>query len=174
VKLSEFKSKKKQKRAAKKRASEPTYRIHERPACDWLCGYIFTSVETPCPCEAAQLTDKERSKMVKISEAFGGKYWKAAHVENSPAKLTIKGVNEEEVGRDKEEKLVVSFKEDKRTLVLNQVNGTTIDELAGSPGDTDGWTGTVVELYGTSTDFGGKRVPCIRVRKPVDNMDVPF
>ncbi len=79
--------------------------------------------------------------------------------------LTITGAGFEDATFDqgrKERVGVVSFKEAKRRLVLNKTNRDAIVSLHGW--ETDEWAGKQVTLYATTTKFGSKRVPCIRVR----------
>ncbi|TXH41046.1 MAG: hypothetical protein E6Q97_38580 [Desulfurellales bacterium] len=51
---------------------------------------------------------------------------------------------------------------DKR-LALNATNCKTLEQLAGSP-DVDKWRGMAIVLYGTTTNFGGQTVDCVRIR----------
>jgi hypothetical protein len=81
-------------------------------------------------------------------------------------KLRIKNVTEEQIGmdKDKEQKLVVWFTNDKRGLILNRVNNRTI---RGAFGDAvDGWTGKIIIVFPTQADFRGKMGPALRVRIP--------
>lgn len=57
-----------------------------------------------------------------------------------------------------------------KKLALNTTNCTTITGLAGSP-DVEKWKGLSIVLFGTTTQFGGQTVECIRVRNypPKDN-----
>jgi len=92
----------------------------------------------------------------------GGKYLKAAHIDR-PVQATISGVFEEIVGEDKEEKLVVYFRElGTRGLALNATNTETLIELYGP--DTDGWKGRGVEVYSVPVQYAGKTVQGIRLR----------
>ena len=61
-------------------------------------------------------------------------------------------------------KPVLYFKGKKSGLVLNKTNGRTIAAAYGP--DSDMWVGKAIILYPTETDFGGKRVPCIRCKSP--------
>jgi hypothetical protein len=81
-------------------------------------------------------------------------------------KFKIKSVTEEEVGvgKDKEVKLVVWFTNDARGLVLNRVNNRT---LRGAFGDAcDGWSGKIIVVFPTMTEFRGEMKPALRVRIP--------
>ena len=99
---------------------------------------------------------------MKISEAFSGNYLKAADL--AQPLVYVITVVEQETMPDGASKPVVRFQNENRGLVLNKVNGLTIAELYGD--DTTAWTGRSVELFSTTTFFGGKQVPCLRVRQP--------
>lgn len=77
--------------------------------------------------------------------------------------VTITDVGFAEVGEEKDRKGVVHFKEFKRSLVLNRTNLKRIISQLGN--DTDAWKGQQITLYASETDFGGRTVPCIRVRE---------
>ena len=99
-----------------------------------------------------------------ISQAFPGKYLKAADLRGRELKVTITAVVPEEVGMTKDRRPVVYFKDQERGLVLNKVNSTEIARVAGD--DTNNWPGTTIILYETSAFFAGEMVPAIRVKMP--------
>jgi hypothetical protein len=68
-------------------------------------------------------------------------------------------------GHDETEKLVVYFKKQKPGLVVGSVVWDQFAEVTGTDEAND-WKGHRVELYRDRTEFKGKLVPCIRVRKP--------
>lgn len=77
--------------------------------------------------------------------------------------VTIKGFGFSEVGEKKENKGVIFFEEYKRGMVINRTN---LKRIIGHHGnETDNWVGKKITLYPSETDFGGKTVPCIRVRE---------
>jgi hypothetical protein len=81
-------------------------------------------------------------------------------------KFKVKNVSEEVVGmgKDKEQKLVVWFTNDKRGLVLNRTNNRVI---RGAYGDAvDGWTGKIIVVFPTMAEYGGEMKPALRVRIP--------
>ena len=100
-----------------------------------------------------------------ISELFPGRYLKAADIPaGQQLRLTVSGVRQETMESSGEQKGVVHFLEEERGLVLNVTNANVIAESYGE--DMDAWSGKPVLLFSTTTDFAGKRVPCIRVRAP--------
>ena len=107
-------------------------------------------------------TPEERSDPMKLSELFPSKYAKAADLDEGPVQVTIRAISEEDVGDGA--KPVVHF-DDYKPLVLNLTNGRTIASICGSE-DSKDWVGHSVELFATTTDFRGKLVPCVRIRRP--------
>jgi hypothetical protein len=90
------------------------------------------------------------------------KYLKAADL-SVPTLLTISSFSVEKIGDD--ERPCIGFHETDKGLVLNIVNGDTIEKICGDV-ETDNWIGKKIVLYATETDYAGKRVACIRVRAP--------
>lgn len=116
----------------------------------------------------SQLKRKPKMSDFDITKTFGSqKYLKAADLEGQPRVLTIRDVVMERVSpRDSDEssKPVLYFSEWQKGLVSNTTNGKAIVELHGKR--TGDWLGKTIELYPTTTEFAGKTVDCIRVRKP--------
>lgn len=100
---------------------------------------------------------------MRKSDAYPSKYLAAADLKGREFHLTITRVEIEEVGRNKEEKPVVYFKEAKKALTLNKTNWGAIEKALGSD-DTDEWAGGRITLYPSETSFDGETVDCIRVR----------
>lgn len=115
-------------------------------------------------------------------EMFPGKYLKAADLQGKIHKVVIDGLEQKEVGEDKEKMWVLSFRGKDRGLCLNVTNTNMLIDLMGD--DTDDWMGKEIQLGPEKTDFGGKKVDCIRVKdtRPVEEPvmagegdgDVPF
>lgn len=92
----------------------------------------------------------------------GGKYLKAAIIDR-PTPVTITDVSEEEIGEDRERKLVVYFREfENKGLALNTTNAEFLIEEFGP--ETDDWRGKSVVLYSTPVQFAGKTVQGLRLR----------
>jgi hypothetical protein len=106
--------------------------------------------------------------MPKKHEVCTSKYFRAA---DYPADWTLTGEIEtarlETVGNgnDTKQKLVVYFRRQKPGLVCGPTLWDQFIELTGEE-DSNDWPGHMAELFVTTTQFGGKTVPCIRVRKP--------
>jgi hypothetical protein len=77
--------------------------------------------------------------------------------------VTVHSVTQEEVGRDKEIKLIVWFEEFDKGLVCNRTNTKNLIALLGA-GDTDDWKGKQIQLYATNQEFGGEEYNVVRVR----------
>jgi hypothetical protein len=105
--------------------------------------------------------------MVTKQQAFPSKWLSAADLPR-PIVVEIIETNEEMVkGRDglSTKKVVVYFRGAKKGLILNATNFDSISEITGEL-DTEAWPGCHIELFPTQTEMGGKRVDCIRIRKP--------
>ncbi len=101
---------------------------------------------------------------MNLDEAFPSKYLKASDLpdEGSEA-FTISAVTIDEVGQDKDKKLVISFEGEDKGIICNKTNSNTIAKITGSR-DTDDWVGQVVNLYRAEVPFKGEMVEAIRVR----------
>jgi hypothetical protein len=102
---------------------------------------------------------------MNINEAFPSKYLKADVdvTPDEPVHLTIKTVVVEAIGTGakQENKPVIYFNENKKGLVLNKTNATTITKLYGA--DTDDWTGKRITLLWKEVEYQGEMQPGIRV-----------
>lgn len=100
---------------------------------------------------------------MNIDSAFPSKYLKASDLGAARPIVTIASVAMEEVGDDKLPVLKMVGKD--KAFVLNRTNASMIAEIAGT-NETEQWRGVRIQLYATKTDFGGKRVDCVRVEYP--------
>ena len=76
--------------------------------------------------------------------------------------LTIDRVELKEIAPETQ-KLVVFFRDERKGLVLNEVNSKTIAKNTGES-DTDNWKGYKITLYSTSIKVKGEPMPCIRIK----------
>jgi hypothetical protein len=90
------------------------------------------------------------------------KYLNASHFTRGELEVEIDHVEVEEVGRDREEKLVLYFKNRPKGLPLNATNYKTLESTRGP--ETDDWVGIRIKLYQTKVEFDGKEVDAIRIR----------
>lgn len=101
-----------------------------------------------------------------INGAFPKKFVNALDLKGRRVTVTIADVTMQSVGDDDEDqKPVVHFKGAEKAMVLNKTNASMIAEIAKST-ETADWTGVRIVIYPTKTDFGGKRVDCVRVDYP--------
>jgi len=100
--------------------------------------------------------------MANYKTAFGA-YLKAEDLQGKAIRAKIEQVSLEDFKGDKgtEKRLVCHFEGKDKALLLNRTNADALAAIFGD--DYDHWTGPVV-LYPDTTMFGGKRVPCLRVR----------
>ena len=100
--------------------------------------------------------------MATRDELFPSKYIKHSDLNGQEVTVTIAGLDIEEVGMDRETKPVLSFKDEKKGLVLNMTNYDAIAEAYDE--QTDNWPGKKIILYPDKARFGGKIVDCVRVK----------
>jgi hypothetical protein len=102
--------------------------------------------------------------IMKMSQYFQSPFLKGADFEEGETRiLTIKSVDEEEVGKEREHKVVVHFREEEKGWVLNKTNWRLIEKHYG---DTLDWPGKRIELYGAWVEYAGESQMGIRVRIP--------
>jgi hypothetical protein len=101
--------------------------------------------------------------MVTRNEAFPSRFYKAADLPREGKVVIIAKLEFETIGTDRKQKCVLYFRHDEK-LVLNATNWDLIAVFAGA--DSDEWVGEKVEIFTTTTTFGGKIHDCIRVRRP--------
>jgi hypothetical protein len=107
--------------------------------------------------------------MPKVSDIKQSKYLAREDV-NPPILVTIKGYEHVNVAMENqapEMKWALTFLErDVKPMVLNQINGVTIESITGSD-DFDDWIGKKIVLFDDpNVMFGTKKVGGVRVRAP--------
>jgi len=101
---------------------------------------------------------------MRKKDFFKSKYINGSDfVDEEPRTYIVQSVGLEEVGPNKEKKVVVYFEGVEQSWVLNGVNWETIER---SYGDTENWRGRPIELFGAPVDFQGKTEPGVRCRIP--------
>ena len=108
--------------------------------------------------------------MPSYKTKFPSKYLRADDLDgykDHQLMVAITRWTDEAVGNPPEEKTVLYFRDELKGLILNKTNGESIAEIAGTD-DMDRWVGVKILLVSTKTDFGGKRVKCIRVEPPLE------
>ena len=101
---------------------------------------------------------------MRISSAFPSKFLKASDLQGREVQVKIDDVAIEVMEQTGEEKPVLRFIGTEKGLVLNKTNS---DAIATAYGDeTDSWHGQPIILFEATTSYGGRTVPCLRVRIP--------
>lgn len=113
--------------------------------------------------------------MPNINEFFPSKYLQTSDfyevdpygkvIKDLQPIVTIESVTYEAVGQERDKRGVLYFKGKDKGFILNRTNANTITQLFRS-GNTDDWIGQSIQLYGTTTPYGAKVVPCLRVKAP--------
>ena len=89
--------------------------------------------------------------------------------------LTIREVKRETItgtGGKKEECPVCHWQEKQKPMILNVTNMKVIARMYGPY--IEKWAGKKVQIYGSTTKFGGDTVECLRIRKdPPEEASVP-
>ena len=98
------------------------------------------------------------------NQAFPGKHLKAGDLGGVRVPVVVDHVGEEVVGsgQDAERKAVCYFRGKEKALVLNQTNWNMLEMITSQP-DSDNWSGAKAILFESTTQFGGKTVPCLRL-----------
>jgi hypothetical protein len=96
-----------------------------------------------------------------IDQLYPSRFLRCADLNGKPMRVTIADLKREDVGG--EAKVVVSFTNGVKALILNKTNGKAIAKALNEP-DTKGWRGKDVILVPSQVDFRGDIVDAIRVR----------
>lgn len=108
--------------------------------------------------------------MSKVSEFYGGTYISGADLVGQTHRLQVSRVEAEEVGDERERKLVVYFTNAKKGLVLNKTNASALVSVWSD--ETDEWPGRWLEAFTVPVAFNGRTYDGVRVR-PVAETAAP-
>ena len=94
-----------------------------------------------------------------------GSFLKTEDLQGKAVRVVIESVDIEEVKNEDgiEKKLVAHFAGKDKALILNRTNCELLEGIIGSD-DYAAWAGHAIVLYPTTTKFGAKTVPCLRIR----------
>jgi hypothetical protein len=95
-----------------------------------------------------------------VDQLYPSKFLKCSDLNGQPMRVTISGLKREDVGG--ESKVVLSFMNGTKSLILNKTNGKAIAKAIGS--ETSTWRGKSIVLVPAQVDFRGDIVDAIRVR----------
>jgi hypothetical protein len=104
---------------------------------------------------------------MRKSEAYPSKYFRAKDYPDDwtlTVEIEMARMESFENGKSNRERLVVYFRKQKSGLVVGPIIWDQFIEATGEE-DSDDWKGHRVELFRDWTNFQGKNVECIRVRK---------
>lgn len=101
---------------------------------------------------------------MNLDDAFPSKYMKASDLpeDGSALPFVIEEVRTEEVGREKQLRPIIYFKDQEKGFVCNVTNKNTIKKLFGTA-DSEELVGKTIKLYSTEVQFGDEMVESIRV-----------
>jgi hypothetical protein len=99
---------------------------------------------------------------MRSNEAFPSRFLKCADLKGRAHTLIMGKIDSEHING--EDKLVLSFQNQEKALVLNKTNFCAIEEIYG---DSDDWHGQPIVAAPDRTTYQGKRVDCVRLRAPV-------
>jgi hypothetical protein len=138
------------------RSAAPTEPIKIRHN-EFVPAHEYSAVATAA---ATTSTPTERKKPMLIDELYPSKFLRCADLGGRPMRVTIAGIKREDVGG--EPKVVLSFANGERSLILNKTNARTIAKTLGD--ETRAWAGKDIVLVPAQIDFKGDIVDAIRVR----------
>jgi hypothetical protein len=109
---------------------------------------------------------------MRRDEIFPSKYLRASDLPQ-PRVVTVASAAMEPLKNDGKDvdKLVLSFRDRIKSLIVNLTNFESIAALYGD--ETDTWAGQRIELYADRCRFGSKMVDCVRVRRPPQTSMLP-
>lgn len=98
----------------------------------------------------------------------------AAHLNGNDLTVTITGgeIREFEESNGTKRRRVVLHLEGQPSLVLNKTNAVQIATTLGTP-ELTAWKGRRITLYQSNTTYGGRSVPCVRVREQEPTQEPP-
>ena len=104
--------------------------------------------------------------MPSYKTVFGSGWLKTEDLQGRQIPVTIDTVGPRVIETDEgeKEKLVAKFVGKDKELILNMTNCDMLAQITGTE-DYDRWVGARVVLYPTTTRFGNKTVPCLRIRQ---------
>jgi hypothetical protein len=106
---------------------------------------------------------------VNYKKVFGSKvYVSAADLAGREVPVRIARIDLDEVPDDtgnKQSRLIATFHDKPKKLILNKTNAETLEKLAASD-DTEQWVGLSIVLYTARVQWKGKETDGIRIKAP--------
>ena len=102
---------------------------------------------------------------MKRDDVFPSKYLKATDLNGKSVTAVIERATFEKLkapdGKE-QEKIVLGFRNHKKTLPLNRTNFDAVTDIVGDD-ETESWPGHRIELFPDKTNMAGKTVDCVRI-----------
>jgi hypothetical protein len=100
---------------------------------------------------------------MKVSGCFPSKYLKASDIpDGREVPVQIDAIQVEPMEQSGDDKPVLYFIGKKKGLVLNKTNAAVLSAAFGD--ESDQWHGKSVLLFSAMTQYGGRMVPCLRIK----------
>jgi hypothetical protein len=99
--------------------------------------------------------------MVSIRDQYGSQYLNAADLTEERVRGTIRTAGVEEVGPNREAKVVLSVVGLPKRVVLNRTNAAALAKVFGD--ETSDWVGRHVEVFAAPTQYAGKPTMGVRL-----------
>jgi hypothetical protein len=106
--------------------------------------------------------------LVNINDAYPDKYLKAEDLKGQEIPVTIVRAEVEEIGQNKDRKIVLYFKDRGKAMVCNKTNARRIAFAYGP--ETQAWPGKIVIVFPEMVDFKGQPTWALRVKLPANVM----
>jgi hypothetical protein len=104
-----------------------------------------------------------------IDELYPSRFLKCSDLDGRPMRVKIQSLKREDVGG--EPKVVMSFADGTKQLILNKTNARSIAKALGD--ETKGWLGKDIMLVPAQVDFKGDVVDAIRIRAATERSSQP-
>ena len=95
-----------------------------------------------------------------VDSLYPSRFLRCADLNGRPMRVTIEGLKKDDIGG--EAKVVLSFTDGTKALILNKTNAKSIAKAIGP--ETSTWRGKSIILVPAQVDFSGDIVDAIRIR----------
>jgi len=99
------------------------------------------------------------------TRSYTASRWLSASDIDGNVNVTVVRAYEEEVGDEKEKKLILEFAEFEKPMILNRTNIKKMQDLFGF--DSDDWEKKVIVLGKIETNYKGELVEALRIKDKV-------
>jgi hypothetical protein len=106
--------------------------------------------------------------MVNINDAYPDKYLKADDLKGQEIPVVITRADIEEIGQNKDRKIVLYFKDRGKAMVCNKTNARRIAFAYGP--ESQAWVGKTVVVFPEMVDYKGQPTWALRIKLPANVM----